>query len=60
VVSGRVVRFFGCKRLMFDRYYNQLMRFIFSMDMREWALALGAMILLGVVFLRGFGSRKSY
>jgi len=45
---------------MFDRYYNQLMRFVFSMDMREWALALGAMILLGVVFLRGFGSRRDY
>jgi len=45
---------------MFDRYYNQLMRLIVSMDMREWALALGAMILLGVVFLRGFGSRRDY
>lgn len=54
------MRFLDGKALMFDRYYNQLMRFILGMDMREWALALGAMILLGVVFLRGFGSRRDY
>jgi len=45
---------------MFERYYHQLMRLVLGMDMQEWALALGAMILLGVVFLRGFGSRRDY
>jgi len=54
------VRFLDCGELMFDRYYNEVMRFVLGMEMREWALALGAMILLGVVFLRGFGSRKDY
>jgi hypothetical protein len=45
---------------MFERYFNQVMRLVVGMGMQEWALALGAMIVLGLVFLRGFGSRSGY
>jgi len=45
---------------MFWQYYNRLMRMIEQMDMQDWGFALGAMILFGLIFLRGFGSRKDY
>ena len=45
---------------MFERYFNRVMRMVEQMDMQDWGIALAAMILFGVVFLRGFGSRKDY
>ena len=45
---------------MFHRYFNRFLRMIDQMDMQDWGFALAAMILLGVVFLRGFGSRKDF
>jgi hypothetical protein len=45
---------------MFQRCFTQLTRMIERMEMQEWGFALAGMILLGMVFLRGFGSRKNY
>ncbi len=45
---------------MFERYFHQLMRMIEQIDMEGWGYALATMIVLGLVFLRGFGSRKDY
>ncbi len=42
------------------QWYREVLRFIDHMDMQEWVLALGALVIVGLVFLRGFGSRTNY
>ena len=40
--------------------WNVAMRFIERMDTQEWGLVLAAMIVLGFLCMRGFGSRANY
>ena len=39
---------------------RQVMRVVDRMGTEEWTLALGAMIIVGFVCMRGFGSRSKY
>lgn len=40
--------------------YREAMRFIEHMGLQEWLLALIAVVLVGLVCMRGFGSRSNY
>ena len=40
--------------------YHELARYVDRLGPHEWAAVLAAMIIVGVVFLRGFGSRSNY
>jgi hypothetical protein len=40
--------------------WREIARLINQMGMREWFWVLAAMILVGVVCLRGYGSRSKY
>ncbi len=42
------------------RLWNVVMRFIERMDTQEWAIVLAAMIVVGFLCMRGFGSRANY
>ncbi len=39
---------------------SETLRMIDRMGPTEWAVALGAVIVVGVVCMRGFGSRSNY
>jgi hypothetical protein len=39
---------------------NDVMRTIDRMGTEEWALALGGLIIVGLICMRGFGSRSGY
>ena len=41
-------------------YIRQVMRFIETMDTQEWILVLFGVVIVGLVCLRGFGSRSKY
>lgn len=41
-------------------FYRDVMRFIEHMDRQEWVLALIAVVVVGLVCMRGFGSRSNY
>ena len=40
--------------------YVTFMRFVNQIDPQQWMLILCTVLILGVFFLRGFGSRSSY
>ena len=40
--------------------YHELVRYLERLGPREWVMILAAMIIVGVVCLRGFGSRSNY
>lgn len=40
--------------------YHDMMRFVERMDPQEWLLALIAVVVVGLVCMRGYGSRSSY
>jgi hypothetical protein len=40
--------------------FRDLMRFVDQMSMQEWLLVLAGVIVIGLVCMRGFGSRKDY
>jgi len=42
------------------RFFREAMRFIEQMDKQEWVLALMAVVVVGVICMRGFGSRSNY
>ncbi len=44
----------------FDPLYRGLMRAIERMGPQEWVLALGGLVLVSWICLKGFGSRSSY
>jgi hypothetical protein len=39
---------------------SSIMHFVEQMRVQDWVLVLAAMILVGAIFLRGFGSRTGY
>jgi hypothetical protein len=43
-----------------DQLVRNALHRLDSLGPQGWALVLGAMILVGIVFLRGFGSRSQY
>ena len=40
--------------------WRHIMRFVEQMDKQEWVLALAGVVIVGLVCLRGFGSRSKY
>ena len=40
--------------------WREAMHFIDRMGTHEWALVMAAMIIVGIVCMRGFGSRSQY
>lgn len=40
--------------------YREVVRFIEHMDAQEWVLALLGVVVVGLVCMRGFGSRSNY
>ncbi len=40
--------------------YREVMRFIEGMGIQEWLLVLFAAVIVGLVCMRGFGSRSNY
>ena len=45
---------------MWNQLVNDIMRYIDRMDFDGWVLALAALIIVGIVCMRGFGSRSGY
>jgi hypothetical protein len=43
-----------------NQIFREIMRRVDHMGMHEWFWVLAAMILVGVICLRGFGSRSKY
>ena len=43
-----------------SRLWNDIMRTIDGMNSQEWGLVLAGMIVVGLLCLRGFGSRSGY
>ena len=43
-----------------DHFWRETMRVIDRMGTHEWALVMGAMIIVAIVCMRGFGSRSKY
>ena len=43
-----------------SQYYREVMRFINHMDTQDWAAALVAVVIVGLICMRGFGSRSDY
>ena len=43
-----------------NELYNQAMHWVNGMDKQEWLLELIAAVVVGVLALRGFGSRTNY
>ncbi len=43
-----------------SRFWNGMMRAIDGLNSQEWGLILAAMIVVGLICLRGFGSRSQY
>jgi hypothetical protein len=41
-------------------FYHEAMRFVQHMSLKEWLVALFAVVLVGLVCMRGFGSRSNY
>lgn len=46
-------------RHLYHVYYD-LMRHVERMDPQEWLLALIGVVIVGLICMRGFGSRSSY
>jgi hypothetical protein len=46
--------------MSFSRMIGQMFRHIESFGTQEWLLVLAGVILVGIVCLRGFGSRSNY
>ena len=42
------------------RYYDSLMSWLDTLNEREWFILLVAVLIMGAMCLRGFGSRKNY
>ena len=42
------------------QFYREVMQFVEHMDTQEWVLALMAVVVVGLVCMRGFGSRSDY
>ncbi len=45
---------------MLSQFFRDAGRFVDNMTVQQWLYALVAVILLGLVCLRGFGSRSNY
>lgn len=43
-----------------QQYYHHILRFVEQMDTQEWAMAVVVVIIVGIVCMRGFGSRSNY
>lgn len=43
-----------------DQCYRQAMRFIEGMGIQEWLLVLFGVVIVGLLCMRGFGSRSDY
>jgi hypothetical protein len=43
-----------------NHFYSEVMHYVGRMGPHQWFWVLAAMIVVGVVFLRGFGSRSQY
>jgi hypothetical protein len=42
------------------QFCREVMRFIERMDAQDWLLALLAVVVVGLICMRGFGSRSDY
>ncbi len=45
---------------MHHQLYREVLRYVENMDPQEWLFAFIGVVLLGLICLRGFGSRSSY
>ena len=43
-----------------NHYYRQIVHFLERLGPQEWVMILAAIIVVGLLCLRGFGSRKQY
>ena len=43
-----------------NRFFREAMRFVEQMDKQEWVLALMAVVVVGLICMRGYGSRSNY
>ena len=51
---------YAAKDFIVDHVYREIMRYADRMGPHEWFLMMGAMIVVGLICMRGFGSRSQY
>lgn len=42
------------------QFYREVVRFVEHMDTQQWVLTLLGVVVVGLVCMRGFGSRSNY
>jgi hypothetical protein len=45
---------------MLNYWFREIVRYADQLSPQQWLLALGAVIIIGLLCLRGFGSRSQY
>ena len=43
-----------------NQYFHKVMRFLEHIDPQEWLLVICGVVIVGLVCMRGFGSRRYY
>ncbi len=73
LARGRLSTAFGCGpipwgtektrltgSLPVERYFHEVFRYVERMDTQHWVLVCVAAVIVGVLCMRGFGSRSGY